>query len=115
MSLLPRVSELTRERVHRQMDDLGPAACTEENLDRPRHENPELLQIARKCAADGSQHGGACEERPPSYLVDEAIGLGRAARRIAHAAVEVADEPGIRASRSTRSFSTAPAVAACAA
>ena len=52
MSLLPRVSELTRERIYRQMDDLGPAACTEEILDRLRRENPELLQIARKCAAD---------------------------------------------------------------
>jgi hypothetical protein len=34
------------------MDDLGPAACTKENLDRLRRENPELLEIARKCAAD---------------------------------------------------------------
>src|SRR3954464_10088157 len=34
------------------MDDLGPAACTEEILDRLRRENPELLEIARRCAAD---------------------------------------------------------------
>ena len=52
MSLLPRVSESTRERVCRQMDDLGPVACTEDVMDRLRRENPELLDIARNCAAD---------------------------------------------------------------
>jgi hypothetical protein len=52
MSLLPRVTELTRERVYRQMDDLGPVACTEDVIGRLRRENPEILDIARKCAAD---------------------------------------------------------------
>lgn len=52
MSLLPRVTELTRERVYRQMDDVGPGACTEDMIGCLRRENPELLDIARKCAAD---------------------------------------------------------------
>lgn len=52
MTLLPRVTELTRERVYRQMDDLGPVSCTEDVIGLLRRENPELLDIARKCAAD---------------------------------------------------------------
>ena len=52
MTLLPRVTELTRERVYRQMDDLGPVACTEDVIGCLRRENPELLEIARSCAAD---------------------------------------------------------------
>lgn len=52
MSLLPRVSELTRECVSRQFDELGPEACMGDITDVLRRENPELLEMARKCAAD---------------------------------------------------------------
>lgn len=52
MTLLPQVTELTRERMYRQMDDLGPVACTEDVIVRLRRENPELLNIARNCVAD---------------------------------------------------------------
>lgn len=52
MSLLPRVTELTREFVSRQFDDLGPEACLAEITECLTRENPQLLDMARKCAAD---------------------------------------------------------------
>jgi hypothetical protein len=52
MSSLPRVTELTREFVSRQFDDLGPEACLSEITASLTRENPEFLQMARKCAAD---------------------------------------------------------------
>ncbi|MCH4560505.1 hypothetical protein ACVILI_005629 [Mesorhizobium sp. USDA 4775] len=52
MSSLPRVTEWTREFVSRQFDDLGPEACLAEITECLTRENPELLDMARKCAAD---------------------------------------------------------------
>lgn len=52
MSALPRVTELTREFVSRQYDDLGPEACLAEVTECLTRENPEFLDMARKCAAD---------------------------------------------------------------
>src|SRR5579875_3899483 len=46
MSVLPRVTELTRERIAREFDDLGPDVCmTDIRGDLDRH-NPELLDMA---------------------------------------------------------------------
>lgn len=53
MSLLPRVTELTRERVSLAFDDLGPDACMAEITDELRHHNPELLDMAQRWAAAG--------------------------------------------------------------
>lgn len=52
MSFLPHVSELTRERIAREFDDLGPEALMAEILDDMRRDNPELLEMAQKCADD---------------------------------------------------------------
>ena len=52
MSSLPRVTEWTREFVSRQFDDLGPEACLAEITECLTRENPELLDMARNCAAD---------------------------------------------------------------
>jgi hypothetical protein len=52
MSWLPRVGERTRERVSREFDNLGPDACVAEVLDELRRGNPELLDMASRCAAD---------------------------------------------------------------
>jgi len=52
MSSLPRVTEWTREFVSRQFDDLGPEACLAEITECLTRENPELLDMARSCAAD---------------------------------------------------------------
>jgi hypothetical protein len=53
MSVLPRVTELTRERIAREFDDLGPDACmTDIRRDLDRH-NPELLDMATKWAREG--------------------------------------------------------------
>ncbi len=52
MGSLPRVSELTREFVSRQFDDLGPEACLAEITECLIRENPEFLDMARNCAAD---------------------------------------------------------------
>lgn len=52
MSFLPRVTEVTREFVCRQFDDLGPEACVAEITACLARENPEFLEMAGKCAAD---------------------------------------------------------------
>jgi hypothetical protein len=52
MSWLPQVAEQTRERVSREFDNLGPEACVAEITEELRRNNPEVLQMARKCAAD---------------------------------------------------------------
>src|ERR1700754_886376 len=52
MTSLPRVTEYTRERVAREFDDLGPDACVAEIAEDLENNNPELLDIARRCVAD---------------------------------------------------------------
>jgi hypothetical protein len=52
MSTLPRVAPLTRERVAREFDDRGPEVCrTEIALDLEAN-NPEILDMATRCARD---------------------------------------------------------------
>jgi hypothetical protein len=52
MSSLPRVAGLTRERIAREFDDRGPeVCCTEITLDLEAN-NPELLDMAARCARD---------------------------------------------------------------
>jgi hypothetical protein len=52
MSALPCVAALTRERVAREFDDRGPEVCrTEITLDLEAN-NPELLDMAARCAHD---------------------------------------------------------------
>jgi hypothetical protein len=55
MSVLPRVSELTRERISREFDDLGPDACMAEIKADLRQHNPELLDMASRWAAGGGE------------------------------------------------------------
>ena len=53
MSVLPCVTEPTRERICREFDDLGPEVCMVDiRRDLDRH-NPELLDIAIKRAREG--------------------------------------------------------------
>jgi hypothetical protein len=52
MSWLPRVVERTRERVSREFDNLGPQACLSEISQDLRANNPEILDMAVKCARD---------------------------------------------------------------
>jgi hypothetical protein len=49
---LPRVAESTWERISRELDHLGPQACVQLITDDMRANNPELLDIATKCAGD---------------------------------------------------------------
>src|ERR1700724_4613842 len=52
MSSLRCVAALTRERVAREFDDRGPeVCCTEITLDLEAN-NPELLDMAARCARD---------------------------------------------------------------
>ena len=55
MSVLPRVTELTRERISREFDDLGPDACMAEIRADLRQHNPELLDMASRWAAGGGE------------------------------------------------------------
>jgi hypothetical protein len=52
MSWLPLVAEHTRERVSREFDNLGPEACVAEITENLRRTNPEILDMAARCAAD---------------------------------------------------------------
>ena len=55
MSMLPRVTDPTRERVSREFDKLGPDICIagiRKDLDR---HNPQLLDMAMKWAGEGAE------------------------------------------------------------
>lgn len=52
MGLLPRVTELTREAVSREFDDLGPARCVADIVADLERSNPEVLDMMRSCARD---------------------------------------------------------------
>ena len=52
MSLLPRVTEKARELVAREFDTRGPDVCAKEIIEHLEKDNPELLNMAAKCAAD---------------------------------------------------------------
>jgi hypothetical protein len=52
MSFIPRVSELTRERISREFDDLGPFACLAWMTNTLEEQNPEVLDMMSKCARD---------------------------------------------------------------
>jgi hypothetical protein len=52
MSSLPRVGEKAREMVARVFDDRGPDARMREIIEHLKRYNPELLDMAAKCAGD---------------------------------------------------------------
>jgi hypothetical protein len=51
VTIISVVTPLTRERIAREFDDRGPKACVEEVLADMRQNNPELLDMASKCAS----------------------------------------------------------------
>jgi hypothetical protein len=52
MSSLPRVAALTRERIAREFDDRGPEVCRTEIILDLEANNPEVLDMAARCARD---------------------------------------------------------------
>jgi len=50
VSRLPPVTPLIRERIAREFGDRGPDACMAEVAEDLRRNNPELLDMADKCA-----------------------------------------------------------------
>lgn len=50
MSLIAPLAEATRERIAQEFDDRGPDACMAEIIIDLRRNNPELLDIASRCA-----------------------------------------------------------------
>jgi hypothetical protein len=52
MSSLPRVTATTCEQIIREFDDFGPVACTEQVVHALERSNPEILDMALKCAKD---------------------------------------------------------------
>src|ERR1700744_1988941 len=55
MSMMPRVTDPTRERISREFDSLGPDVCIADiRRDLDRH-NPQLLDMAVKWAGDGKE------------------------------------------------------------
>jgi len=55
MSILPRVTGLTRERIAREFDNLGPDVCMAEIKADLRRHNPELLDMASRWAAGSGE------------------------------------------------------------
>ena len=51
-TFVPRVSELTRERISREFDEFGPRACRAEITGLLANENPEILDMMTRCADD---------------------------------------------------------------
>ncbi len=51
MSLIALITEAARERIAQEFDDRGPDACMAEIMIDLRRNNPELLDIASRCAA----------------------------------------------------------------
>lgn len=51
MSIISIVTPLTRERIAREFDDRGPDACVAEVLADMQQNNPELLDMANRCAS----------------------------------------------------------------
>jgi hypothetical protein len=51
VSPISTVTPLTRERIAREFDDRGPEACTAEVVLDLKRNNPELLDMASKCAS----------------------------------------------------------------
>ena len=49
--MLPLVTTHTREQTARELDDRGPDSCMLETLHELRDTNPEVLDMAEKCAA----------------------------------------------------------------
>lgn len=49
--MLPLVTTHTREKTARELDDRGPDSCMLETLHELRDTNPEVLDMAEKCAA----------------------------------------------------------------
>jgi hypothetical protein len=55
MSMMPRVTDPTRERISREFDSLGPDVCMADiRRDLDRH-NPQLLDMAVKWAGEGKE------------------------------------------------------------
>lgn len=52
MNSLPRVTARAREQLSKDLDNRGPDACMAAVLSILEKDNPELLDMARKCAAD---------------------------------------------------------------
>src|SRR6267143_1534905 len=52
MSLLPRITEKARELLSREFDARGPDVCLAEVIEHLEQHNPEVLDMAAKCAAD---------------------------------------------------------------
>jgi hypothetical protein len=52
MASLPCVVSLTRERIARELDDRGPDVCRTEVIQDLEANNPELLDMASRCARD---------------------------------------------------------------
>jgi hypothetical protein len=55
---LPFVTNLTRERIARELDDRGPESCMAETLQELSVGNPEILDMATKCAASFEDRSG---------------------------------------------------------
>jgi hypothetical protein len=52
MATLPRVDSITWERVSREFDERGPEACRTEITRELEENNPEILDMAERCARD---------------------------------------------------------------
>jgi hypothetical protein len=66
LSVLPRVTERTRERVAREFDDLGPDVCMNSIMRDLQRHNPELLDMASKWANGSIRSAARASRMTPS-------------------------------------------------
>ncbi len=78
MTLLPRVTALTSERLSREFDALGPEACVAELTHLLEDTNPEVLDMMSRCAKDVGDSAQAMVGFAMFYrlLVAEARAMG---------------------------------------
>lgn len=92
MTTLPRVDSITWEKVSREFDERGPEVCRTEIVRELEVHNPEILDMARRCARDvgDSSHimNGFCMFY--RLLNDEArAGLNASERRMEYHAMSM--------------------------
>jgi hypothetical protein len=83
MTFFSRVSATTRERIAREFDERGPQACLDEVIEDLRRNNPQLLGIARSCAA-------SLDDQPRIML-----GFGMFYRLLIAPSVQAVRTPGV--------------------
>jgi hypothetical protein len=87
MATLPRVDRITWERVSREFDERGPEVCRTEIIRELEVDNPEILDMAKRCARDVGDFNRIMNGFCMFYRLLNAearAGMNASERRVAH-------------------------------